>query len=358
MSYYKQRLEHDSDAIRANVTDLGRTVEKSLMNAFKALMTRDIDLAYRTIIADHPINRAAESLDRDCHFFIARHLPSAGYLRFVSSALKLSLLLERMGDYAATIARESVQLSKPIAGVFRAELEAMAADAFQMFDRALTAYSKQDEELARATMKFAKQVDRDFMRAFRFLASSNMTDVETADLLSSLVIITRLERVSDQAKNICEETLFSLTGETKKRRPMRVLFLEESDDALGPLAVAIGRKLFPETGRFDSAGSHPASSVRGDILAFMETHGLDVEIPLPAPIDWAAERWADYDVIISLNSRYTDYVENVPFLSVAFEWWLPEEEPGSDSLAEAYSYLRAHIEDLMVILRGERNAQA
>ncbi len=109
MSYYKQRLERDSEVIRAQVTELGRGVETALRNGVTALLTRDFELAYKTIIEDHPINRAAESLDRDCHFFIARHLPSAGHLRFISSALKMNLLLERMGDYAATIARESVQ---------------------------------------------------------------------------------------------------------------------------------------------------------------------------------------------------------------------------------------------------------
>jgi phosphate transport system protein len=353
LSYYKQRLETDAEAIRTRISDLGRTVERQLKSAVKALLTRDTSLAYRTIIGDHPINRAAEALDRECHFFIARHLPSAGHLRFISSALKLNLLLERMGDYAATIARESVQLSKPLAGTFRAELEAMAADAFQMFDRALTAYKARDEDLARTTMNFARQVDRDYMRAFRFLTSSAVEEFETEDLFGFLVIISRLERVSDQAKNICEETLFSLTGETKKRRPMRIFFLEDKDDCFAPVAVSIGRKFFSDRGRFESGGKNPAPAIREEAARFLESHGMDATLLDPAPAERSPEAWAEQDVIISLNCSYTDYLDEIPFLSVAFEWWLPEASETEEALTEAYSYLHAHIEDLIVTLRGE-----
>jgi len=358
MSYHKQRLEHDSEIIRTQVTQLGRVVEAALRNAVKSLLTRDIELAYRTIIGDHPINRAAEALDRDCHYFIARHLPSAGHLRFISSAMKMNLLLERMGDYAATIARESAQLSTPLAGTFRAEIEAMAADALQMFDWALTAYETEDQELARNTMRIAKQVDRDYLRAFKLLTRLEGEGLDTADLFGCLIIISRLERVSDQAKNICEETLFSLTGETKKRGPMRVIFLEQSDDCFAPIAVAVGRRFFPARGIFSSAGSNPAPSVRNDVISFLDEHGLTHDGLLPSRIDWNVDGWRGYDVIVSLNGLYRDYLEEVPFLSVAFDWWLPSGEDDSVDLTEGYRFLHSQIEELMMTLRGKAESEA
>ena len=56
----------------------------------RALLTLDRDLAYATVLGDKPINREIRELDRLCHAFVARHLPSAGHLRFVSSVLRLT----------------------------------------------------------------------------------------------------------------------------------------------------------------------------------------------------------------------------------------------------------------------------
>ena len=69
-----------------------------------ALLTRDRELAAEVILGDLPINREVRAIDALCHAFVARHLPSAGHLRFVSSVLRLNVELERIGDYAVTIA--------------------------------------------------------------------------------------------------------------------------------------------------------------------------------------------------------------------------------------------------------------
>ncbi len=352
MSYQKQRLAHDSDTIRASVHDLGRKVELSLRNAVHALLTRDEELAYKTIIGDHPINREKEAIDKECYHFIIRHLPTAGHLRFISSSLRMNILLERMGDYAATIAKESTQLTSALTGTFRAEVEAMAEDAFQMFDRALSAYLDQNEGCARQTMVFAKQVDRDFSVAFDFLTRRKSGEMETTDLFAHLIIISQLERVSDQAKNICEETLFALTGETKKRRPMRILFLEPTNDYYSQIAVAIGRKFFSDRGVFESAGSMSASEIQADVVEFLHEHGMDLNEQSPGDSNYSDDAWASYDVIISLNGSYHDYQRRVPVQTVAFDWWLPEEEE-SDPLMNAYRFLLVHIEELILTLRGK-----
>ena len=65
------------------------------------------------VLGDLVVNRRVRKLDSKCHAFVARHLPSAGHLRFVSSVLRLSIALERVGDYAVIIARELAQLESP-----------------------------------------------------------------------------------------------------------------------------------------------------------------------------------------------------------------------------------------------------
>ena len=87
MSHYEKRLEEDWANIQHHLTKVSGQVEQAIVNAIEALLQRDAELAYATILADNPINRAFESINQLCYAFVARHLPSAGHLRRISSIL-------------------------------------------------------------------------------------------------------------------------------------------------------------------------------------------------------------------------------------------------------------------------------
>lgn len=348
MTQYEQRLQNDIDALRSSVSQLASRVESNLRDAVKALLTRDSDLAYATILKDHPVNRMAEDVEARAHRFIARHLPSAGHLRFVSSVMRIAVLLERMGDYAVTIGRESVRLDRPLEGVFRDEVQAMAEDAFQMFSQAMAAFREKDASLARGTMGFAEQVDRDFSVAFNLLVGDPAGEQHVTDLFVRLVVITQLERVSDQAKNLCEETIFALTGETKKRRRVRVLFLGKDDASTTQMAVAIGRKQYGDRGEFESAGLTPAAAVAPAVASFMDEHGYDLSIATPSPIAWPVEEWVRFDVLVVLEGQVADYLDEVPFHTVALAW----DQASREDLGEVYRALSHLIGELIDTMRA------
>ncbi len=348
MTQYEQRLEKDLDTLRSSVSTLAAHVESNLRDAVQALLTRDSDLAYRTILKDHPVNREAEELEAQAHRFVARHLPSAGHLRFVSSVMRIAILLERMGDYAVTIGRESVRLGAPLEGTFRDEVQVMAEDSFQMFSQAMTAFRDRDASLARGTMSLADQVDRDFSVAFNLLVKGRDASGDVTDLIARLIVIMQLERVSDQAKNLCEETVFALTGETKKRRPVRVLFLGRDDASITQMAVAIARKQYGDRGEFRSAGTAPAASVEPRVRSFLESYGYDLSGAAPSPIRWPREDWAHFDVLVTLEGHVSDYVERVPFHTVALAW-----NPGSPGdLESEYRDLSLAIGELIDTMRA------
>lgn len=352
MTHYEERLQHDLDALRHSVNDLATHVEANLRSAVKALLTRDHELAYRTILLDHPVNRQAEAVEARAHRFIARHLPSAGHLRFVSAVMRIVILLERMGDYAVTVCRESVQLRTPLEGSFRDEVHAMAEDALQMLAQAMKAFADRDEALARGTMGYADQVDRDFSVAFNMLLQSAPGSLATEDLFGRLIVIMQLERVSDQAKNLCEETVFALTGETKKRRPVRVIFLDAHDAGSTQIAVAIGRKQFGDRGEFTSAGQTPAAALDPAVHAFLESHGFDPAGARPSAAASQEEEWSRYDVIVALDGKPSDYVAEIPFHTVALSWKVPAAGTDVDSNEARYRFLSAAIGDLIDTMRA------
>ena len=96
--HLEKRLENDLNEIRSRIADQGRLAEEAVTKAVNALQTGNRQLAYDTVMNDHPINRNMRYIDRLCHKFLAVHLPTAGHLRFVSSILKLNAELESVTD--------------------------------------------------------------------------------------------------------------------------------------------------------------------------------------------------------------------------------------------------------------------
>ncbi len=358
---YEERLQRDLNHIRTSVAEVSERVEAALQQAVKAVLTLDKQLANETVLGDLPINRTIRHIDRLCHFFVARHLPSAGHLRFVSSVLRMNIAIERIGDYAATIAREAKALSRPIGEDLKGMIQQMADGAFGMLHQAIKAFDERDEELARNTMKAAYQLDKTMGKAFDLLVSKGVDESHSlVDRFGTLIILNRIERVSDQAKNICEETVFALTGETKKRKQYHVLFLEEADDCLSQMAVAYARKAYPDLGTFDSAGSKPAKTVNDACELFLEQQGLFIDEAKPGPIETLPPDWKANHVIVCLQGSIDQYIEHVPFHTVVLEWTLPplpempaEWEEVASSFEEIYRELTSRIGALVEILYGE-----
>ena len=113
MTHYEERLERDLQKVRKRVRRIGSAVVSAVRSATESALTRDAELATRTILGDLPMNRQSQELDHRCHVFVARHVPSAGHLRYISSVMRLNQTLERMGDYAETISRAALSLSSP-----------------------------------------------------------------------------------------------------------------------------------------------------------------------------------------------------------------------------------------------------
>ena len=358
MSHYEERLEADVAKLRRRIKDIGSRVEEAQKAAVHALLTGDRALAYRTILHDHPINREVRAIDRACHAFVARHLPSAGHLRFVSSALRLGGGLERIGDYASTICREAVQLSAPPWPAVARDIDLMADQSRGVLRQAMRAWNEGNADLARGTMGMVSQAKAASRKVFDdLLREGEEHRVSLNELFALLVIFNRLDRVVAQSKNICEETLFAVAGETKAPKVYRILFLDEKNDSAGQLAEAYARKAFPGALSCRSAGWAPAERADPQTLLFMEQHGLDPTGHEPQPP--VHEDLADYHVIVSFGGDVRPHLPEVPFHTVVLEWDVgpgPEgtdEGAGAKLLEEMYRRIASELQELLETLRGE-----
>lgn len=350
-SHYEERLQRDLNWIQDLVGIIGHAITKAIDDAVTSVMNLDKDLAALTVIGDYTINRQTRELDRLCHAFVARHLPSAGHLRYVSAVLRLNIALERIGDYAATVSRTAAQLSSPPPSVVARDIEMMSEQARRTLADSLRSFQQRDVALAHATLTSASQFARYFDKVFHDLVREGESHSRsTEDLFSFMATFNRLERVIHQAKNICEETVFVVTGKTKGEKTFNILFLDEQNNGPSQLAEHFTRKAFPQSGRYRSAGWQATEDIDPAYQRFAQTVGIDLAKAWPASLTTVRDQLDEYHLIIGLDRQSRQQVGKLPFHTIMLVWDV-DANSGPEGV---YRQLAPRVRELMEHLRGEQ----
>lgn len=215
----EEKIRHLQDEILA----LGSMVEQAMHDALEALKARDVEAARRIYQADAEINAKRFDIERETLITIATQQPMAHDLRLLASILEIASELERMGDYAKGIAKINIlmgdqPLLKPLI-----DLPRMVEIANDMLRRALTAFVEGDVEAARRIPKDDDMVDALYNQIYRELITFMIQDPKTIDQANFLLWAAHnVERMADRVTNICERTIFTVTGEMRE--------LDVSDD--------------------------------------------------------------------------------------------------------------------------------
>lgn len=355
MSHLEARLQKDLNHIRQQLDEQAKLVQEAIKQSVHALQTSNHKLAYATVLNDHPINRKMREIDRLCHSFIAVHLPSAGHLRFISSAIRTNIALERIGDYAVTIARESIQLTSPPSGPIIDTLELVSGEAQVILDQATSAFHKKSSDAAKAVIIQANKLEHSLEPIYQRMLSDITAD-KIRDQLTIFIVFNLLKRVADQSKNIAEDTVFADTGDTKAPKIYNILFVDERNSLRSQMAEAIGTMNFPNSGRYSSAGLSPADSVDPGLIQFLHGRGISLaDTSTRAITDIGYDELVEYHVIVSLNNPISEYIEKIPFHTSVLEWDVgPSPAPDDAAALESlYRELAVKISDLMILLRGE-----
>ena len=333
------------------VAEIGGHLISIIDNACSSVLNLDRQMSAETVIGDFVINRQTREIDRLCHAFVARHLPSAGHLRYVSSVLRLNIALERIGDYAATISRAAAQLTDKPPKVVAQDIQMMNEQARSILADAMQSYNERDVNLAKKVLKTARNFAPHFDRVFDDLAKEgDQNSRPVRDLFSLIATLNRLERVIHQAKNVCEETIFVVTGESKGEKKFRILFVDEGNDGAGQLAEHFTQKAFPNSGQYASAGWSPSELISPEFASFGGTVGIDLSKAWPTDLKTLTEQLDDYDLIVCLSQAAFDHLPRLPFHTTALSWELDT----SQSPELVYRQLTPQIRELMERLRGEQ----
>jgi len=183
----------------------------------RSLKEREEPLAQEVFAREGKVNLLEIDIDELCMRLLALRQPVAGDLRFITSAMKISSELERVGDLGVNIAEVSVDLLKvpPLKPLI--DIPRMASLAQGMVKDALNAFVNRDEKLARSVCERDDEVDSLNEQVFRELLTYMMNDPTTIDRAVGLILVGRhLERIADHATNIGEDVIYLVLGKTIK----------------------------------------------------------------------------------------------------------------------------------------------
>ena len=210
---YEQQLSK----LRASVLEMGGLVEDQIAQAVRALTEHGGALARVTIERDHTVNRLDVEIDELCLKLLALHQPAARDLRLITTGLKITTDLERIGDMATHIAERALELDAELPVEPKAEsmidLPLMANLARSMLHRALDAFVREDVDLALEVCQSDDAIDKLHSQLFRALLAFMVEDPATIGRTMRLLFVSKyLERVGDHATNIAEMVIFLVKG--------------------------------------------------------------------------------------------------------------------------------------------------
>jgi phosphate transport system protein len=205
-------METELDALKEKLLTMASYAEAAVNRAVKALIRRDDDLARRTREEDDLIDRLEIEID-DAALRLLERKPALLELRLITTAMKISRNLERVGDEATTISRRVLELSQEPQLPQTNEIPRMAALALPMLKDALDAFVRRDPARARAIIPRDEAVDQINKRLHSDLAVL-MAERPAAipRCLSLMYICKSLERIADHATNVAEEVVYLYEG--------------------------------------------------------------------------------------------------------------------------------------------------
>lgn len=203
--------------IQDEILVMGSMVTEDIDQCIEALKNRDLILANRLIENDVVINKKRFDIEEKCVKLINTQQPVASDLRIIIAALNIIVDMERIGDYAKSIARIAIEIGeepplKPLIDIPR-----MADKTTDMLRRSLKAYINLDADMARGIAKEDDEIDNLYDQVYRELLLLMVSDPRTITRATRLLWVAyNLERTGGRITNICERVVYLVTGKMEE----------------------------------------------------------------------------------------------------------------------------------------------
>jgi phosphate transport system protein len=209
-SHYEMELQEIKDSL----VYLGALTEKAIKSAMKSLSERNSELAREVIKDDEEIDKLDTELEERCIRNLALRQPTAIDLRFITTAIKITGHLERIGDMAVNIAEKAILLIKEPQLKPYIDLPRMADLVAVMIKNSLDSFINKDLVMAEKVRQTEQVIDDLNEQIFRELLTFMMEDSKAIHRALLIMQVSKnLERIADHAKGIADMVTYMVTGE-------------------------------------------------------------------------------------------------------------------------------------------------
>ena len=206
-------FDEELRALIEKVLKLGSMVEQTISDSIKSLVERDSAIATHTIDNDHAVNAIDVEIDEECIRLIALRQPRARDLRLITTAMKITTDLERIGDLAVDVCERALELNEEPQLKPYIDIPRMAEIAQKMVKDALDAFVKRDSALALDVLTRDDLVDHLNYQVFNELLLFMIQGPKTISRAVKITYISKyLERIADHATNIAEMVVYLVEG--------------------------------------------------------------------------------------------------------------------------------------------------
>ncbi|MDR2499298.1 MAG: phosphate signaling complex protein PhoU [Tannerellaceae bacterium] len=217
-----KHTEKELQALKDAVSQMWMLVMSQLEKSEQAFINNDMELAREVVSREKRVDAFELKIDSDCENYIALYAPVAIDLRLVLSLIKISITLERIGDFAEGIARHVIDADcATIEPEIMKELrcEDMFAILRSMLSDSFTAFYSEDTVLSGRILSKDDEIDHIYRRSIDVLAEylADHTSLIRCGL-KTMLLIRKLERIGDHCSNIVEEIVFYVDAKVLKHQ--------------------------------------------------------------------------------------------------------------------------------------------
>ncbi len=208
-------FEQELNRLRQLITDMGGMVEHQVADACTAVIEGDSNAASQAVEQDPKVDAAEREIEQFVIRLLALRQPMAGDLRQIVASLKITGDLERIGDYAANVAKRSIVLQHYTLPYTLTGLAHMSRLVQENLKSIIDAFGENDTQKALEVWRSDEVIDDIYNALFRELITYMMEDPRNITPCTHLLFIAKnLERIGDHATNIAETIYYAVTGES------------------------------------------------------------------------------------------------------------------------------------------------
>ena len=206
-------LERELEEVKSKIFEMEDLAIESILKSVDSLKRSDMKLAEEVIRDDTLLDKLEITIDDDCIRILVTKQPAAIHLRFVLAMLKINTDVERIGDLATNIAKETIKLNgkptlKPLVDIPR-----MASLCIEMIRDSFQSISEMDDDKARNVIEKDNEIDDLNLQIYRELFSYMAENPRTiSEALGLIMAAKALERIGDHATNIAERAIYYIKG--------------------------------------------------------------------------------------------------------------------------------------------------